>query len=701
MRSQIFGVLAAVFLCGCKTTTLRPVAPPPVADKIPHVTEIHGERLVDNYFWLRQRDHPRVKKYLEAENAYTRWFMKPTEPLQQTLYREMLSHIQETDSTVPYRDGDYFYYSRTEQGKQYPILCRNKGSVDAPEQITLDLNAMATGKKFLALGVHEISDDGNLLAFSTDEVGFREYTLFVKDLRTGQLLTEKIPHVVSAAWAADNTTIFYVIEDKAKRPYRLYRHRLGERTDELVYEEKDEMFDAAVARTRSKRFIFLALGSKTTDEVRFVRADRPGDDFAILAPRIKDQEYSVDHGGDVFFVRVNDRGRNFRLVTAPVDAPGRQNWREIVPQRDDVMIDDVEVFADFYVMQERQDGLPQLTVTELATGGSRRIEFPEAAYTVGPGMNAEFQTTKFRFNYESLTTPESAFDYEVPTGERKFLKQQPVPGYDASQYESERIFATAPDGVRIPIALVYRKGMMRDGNNPLWLYGYGAYGIPADVWFSPSRLSLLDRGLIVAIAQVRGGGEFGKKWHDAGRMMNKRNTFTDFISCAEHLIREGYTSRDQLLAEGASAGGLLIGAVLNMRPDLFRAVILDVPFVDVINTMLDPTLPLTITEFEEWGDPGQHREQYLHMKSYSPYDNIAPQNYAAMLVETSLNDSQVMFWEPAKYVAKLRATKTDKNPLVLNIKQAGGHSGESGRYDQLRERAFDYAFGLTELGIIR
>jgi len=693
----------ALGISACKTAAppqQQIASRPPIAKKVPHVTTIHGERLVDSYYWLRQKDNPEVLAYLRAEDAYTDRLMKPIKPLQETLYQEMLGRVQETDQSVPYREGDWFYYHRTEEGKPYPIHCRKKGSIAAPEEITLDLNEMAKGKVFLEIGVYEVSDNGNLLAFSTDDIGFREYTLHVKDLRTGETGSEKIPLVSSAAWASNNETLFYVTEDDAKRPYRVWRHNLGEKEDTLIYEEKDALFDVGVSRSRSKRFVYVFIGSKTTDEVRYLRADHPDESMQIIAPRQKEHEYNVDDGGDFFYIRTNDKGRNFRIVTTPIADPRRETWKEIVPLRNDVSIDDLDVFTNHLVLAERENGLPQIEVYDISTMAPHRIEFPEASYAVATEENAEFDTTTLRFTYESLTTPRSVYDYDMITHERKLLKQQPVKGgYDPARYQTERVFATAMDGTLVPISLVYCKDLKRKGGNPLLLYGYGSYGDPTDVWFSSNRLSLLDRGVIVAIAHVRGGGEFGKRWHDAGRMLNKRNTFTDFIACARFLDAHHYTDAQHTVMEGASAGGLLIGAVLNMQPRLFKAALAEVPFVDVINTMLDESLPLTVGEFEEWGNP-KIREQYDYIKTYSPYDNIRRQEYPAMLVESSLNDSQVMYWEPAKYVAKLRANKTDSNPLVLQMNlEPSGHGGKSGRYDALHDVAFEYAFMLREFGI--
>jgi oligopeptidase B len=700
MRYPVFALGAALLVAPAASRPSLP-ASPPQARREPKVEVVHDEKRTDEYFWLRRKDDPQVRAYLESENAYTDLFMKPTEPLQQALYAEMLARIKETDLSVPYRKGDFFYYSRTEKGKQYPIHCRRRGSLEAPEEVYLDLNELAKGEKFFAIGDMEVSDDGNLLGYTTDVTGFREYTLFVKDLRSGKIGSERIPKVSSLAWAADNRTIFYVTDDSAKRPYRLYRHVAGPEpsADSLLLEEKDEHFTVEVRRSLSRSYVFVDSSSHTASEVRFLKADKPSDALAVVAPREKDREYDVEHRADLFYIRVNDRGRNFRLVTAPVSDPRSENWKEIVPHRDDVMLEAIDVFAHDLVLYERVEGLRRFRITDLATGTAHSIEFPEPVYAAFSGDNREFDTRTFRYRYQSLITPESIFDYDMSARTRKLLKQTEVlGGYDPSRYVSERIRARASDGTSIPISIVYRKGIQRDGRNPLLLSGYGSYGVPNNPTFSSNRMSLVDRGVVCAIAHVRGGGEMGKKWHDQGRMFAKKNTFTDFIAVAEYLVAEKWTSPDRLAIEGGSAGGLLIGAVVNMRPDLFQAAIARVPFVDVINTMLDPTLPLTVGEFEEWGDP-RVREQYEYMKSYSPYDNIAAKAYPAMLVKTSFNDSQVMYWEPAKYVARLRATKTDSNPLLFKVNMAGGHGGSSGRYDKLRETAFDYAFLLRELHV--
>ncbi len=668
---------------------------PPIAKKIPKTDVLHGDIRQDDYFWLREKDNPEVIAYLREENAYTAEALEPTEAFQEALYQEMLGRIKEDDSSVPYRRGGHFYYSRTEKGKQYPIYCRKAGSLEAPEEITLDLNALAAGHPFFSLGAYATSDDGHLLAYSTDVTGFREYTLYVKDLRTGALLPGTIEKVSSVAWTADNATIFYVTEDEAKRPYRCWRHRPALPGHELVYEETDQLFRIGVERSRSRAFVFLAAGSFTSSEWRYLPAHEPAAEWRMLMPREKDHEYAVDHGDDRFYIRTNGGGRrNFRLVAAPVSDPRPERFTELVAHRESVMLEDVEAFSSHFIVHERESGLIRLHITWLATGATHHIEFPEPTYEASGDANAEFDTRLYRFRYQSLITPASVFDYDVLTRERVLLKQTEVlGGYDPTRYRSERIWATAPDGVAVPISLVCGVRSPCDGTAPLYLTGYGAYGMPYPVTFSSNRLSLLDRGYTIAIAHIRGGGELGKRWHDDGRMMEKRNTFTDFIACADHLAKEGYSSSERLVIEGGSAGGLLIGAVLNLRPDLCRAAILRVPFVDVINTMLDETLPLTVGEFEEWGNP-KIREQYEYMNGYCPYTNLATRAYPAILCKTSLNDSQVMYWEPAKWIAKLRALNGGAESVLFKINMDAGHGGASGRYDYLREIALDYAWLL-------
>ncbi|HWQ33524.1 MAG TPA: S9 family peptidase [Blastocatellia bacterium] len=675
---------------------------PPVARKAPKTTTTHGDTLTDDYFWLREKSSPEVIKYLEDENRYTDAVMKPTEAFQEALYKEMLARIKETDLSVPVKDGEYFYYSRTEQGKQYPILCRKKGSLKSPEEITLDVNELAAGKQFMSVGSYNISDDGHLLAYSTDDTGFRQYKLFVKDLRTNQTTPAIAERVTSVAWAADNKTLFYTTEDAVtKRSDKFFRQALGQKEGELLFEEKDELYRIFAGKSRSKGYIFLTSASSTTSETRYIAADKPTGALKVLLPREQNHEYYVDHHGQYFYIRTNDKGRNFRLVTAPVSDPDKKNWKEVLPHRDAVMLEDIDCFAGHLVIYERENGLQKLKITDLASNKSHYIEFPEPVYSAFGNANPEFNTTKFRFSYQSFITPNSIFEYDVKTRQRELLKEQPVlGGYDRRQYQSERVYATASDGTKIPVSLVYKKGVKRDGSAPMLLYAYGSYGISMPVSFSSNRLSLLDRGVVYALAHIRGGGDMGKIWHEQGRLMHKKNTFTDFIACAEHLIREKYTNKDRLVIQGGSAGGLLMGAVTNMRPDLFRAVVSQVPFVDVMNTMLDASLPLTVGEYLEWGNPNE-KEAYFYMKSYSPYDNIEAKNYPNILVRTSLNDSQVMYWEPAKYVAKLRAMKTDKNVLLLKTNMGAGHGGASGRYDALRETAFDYAFILSQVGITK
>lgn len=674
---------------------------PPVAKKIPKVDVIHGERRVDDYFYLREKTNPEVIAYLEAENAYADEQLKSTEAFREALYTEMLARIQQTDLSVPYRKGGHFYYSRTEEGKQYAILCRKKGSLEAVEEILLDVNVLAEGEKFMALGAFAVSDDANLLAFSTDNTGFRQYKLQVKDLRTGELLPECIEKTVSVVWAADNRTLFYTVEDDAKRSYRLYRHALNTDPahDALLYEEKDELFRLSAYRTRSKEYIFLTASSLTTSEVRYLPAHLPEGEWKLIAPREHNLEYYTDHHGESFYIRANDTGRNFRLVQAPTANPSRENWKEVLPHRPSVKLEDTDFFQDFCVVSERESGLPHFRVTDLRTGQWHRVSMPEPAYTAMASTNAEFDAAQFRYAYQSLVTPSSIYDYDMEQRTSTLLKQTEVlGGYDAQQYQSERIHASAADGTQIPISLVYRKDTRRDGSAPMLLTGYGSYGMPYPVSFSSARLSLLDRGMMFAIAHIRGGGEMGKPWHDAGRMLHKKNTFTDFIASAEYLIAQKYTAKDRLAITGGSAGGLLMGAVCNLRPDLFKVVVSLVPFVDVINTMLDASLPLTAGEWEEWGNP-QKKDEYDYIKTYCPYTNLETKAYPTMLVRTSLNDSQVMYWEPAKYVAKLRTLKTDTNPLLFKINMAAGHGGSSGRYDALRETALDYAFILSQLGI--
>ncbi|MGA3212584.1 MAG: S9 family peptidase [Terriglobales bacterium] len=691
----------------------QPAAPtPPIAHRDPKITELHGRKLEDDYFWMRDKSNPEVRAYLEAENAYADALMGPTKPLQGKLYDEMLGRIKETDTQAPYREGEFFYYARTEKGRQYPILCRKRGSLDAAEEVTLDVNQLAEGQKFMAIGAYAISDDGRLLAYSTDNTGFRQYTLQVKDLRTGAVLPDMVEKTGSVAWANNNQTLFYTVEDPAKRQYRLYRHSLGAPVsgDQLIYEEKDERFTVRVSKSLSRKFIFLECESHTTTEVRYLPADKADGQWKLMEPRQAGIEYYPDHHGDSFYLRVNDTGRNFRIVKAPVDDPAKAHWQEIVAQRHEVMIEGLQLFRDFLVLQEREDGLQEITITDLHTEKSKRVQLPEPAYTVAPDNNREFDTHQYRYRYTSFITPMSVYDYDMTKQTSTLVKRTEVPGnFEPARYEIKRAFATARDGVRVPISLLYLKSVPRDGTAPVYLYAYGSYGIPSNIAFNSNRFSLVDRGVIFAVAHIRGGGDLGKAWHDDGRMMKKMNTFTDFIACAEYLTAPAagdgnggqqlqYGDRHKLIIEGGSAGGLLMGAVTNMRPDLFKAVIAKVPFVDVINTMLDESLPLTVGEFEEWGNP-KKKADFEYMVQYSPYDNLRKASYPAMLVKTSFNDSQVMYWEPAKYVARLRTLDTGKNVVLLKTNMGAGHGGASGRYDYLHEIAFDYAFILWQLGI--
>ena len=671
----------------------------PVTEKKPKITEVNGDRLVDNYFWLREKSNPAVIAHLEAENAYTAAVMKPTEALQDQLYKEILSHIKQTDVNVPYRWGDYFYYSRTVEGQQYPIFCRKHGNLNAPEQILLDVNELAKGQKFMSVGSFVPSDDGNLLAYSTDNTGYRQYSLHIKNLGTGELFPERIERVDNVAWATDNKTIFYVTEDAVtKRNDKFFRHILGSDKYDLIYEEKDELFDIGTQRSRDKALIMLGAFSKTSNEFRYIPADNPNAEWKIVLPRQADHEYDIDHRGDLFYIRTNKGAKNFRVVTAPVSDPAEKKWKEFVAHRPAVKIDGLDLFADHAVLSEWENGLQQIEIVDFRTNKRHRIAFPEPVYSAGLSANREFNTTVLRYNYQSLVTPSSVFDYDMNTRKGTLMKQTEVPGgFDKANYKSERVFATAADGTKIPMSVVYRQGTKLDGSAPMLLYAYGSYGIPISPGFSAGRLALLDRGVIYVIAHIRGGGELGEPWREAGRMMKKMNTFTDFIACAEHLVNNKYTSKDRLVIQGGSAGGLLMGAVTNMRPDLFKAVVAQVPFVDVLNTMLDASLPLTTSEYIEWGNPNE-KAAYDYMKQYSPYDNVAKKNYPAMLVKVSLNDSQVPYWEGTKLVAKLRELKTDHNPLLLKVNMGAGHGGASGRYDAIHETAFDYAFMLWQVG---
>jgi oligopeptidase B len=667
---------------------------PPIAKRVPHRTEIHGTARDDEYFWLRDMDDPDTMDYLRAEQAYADAFMRPTEGFVSELYDEMLSHIKQTDLSVPYRLGDYWYYSRTEEGKQYPILARKRGSLDAPEEITLDLNVLADGHPYLGIGAYKVSDDGHLLAYSVDTSGYRRYTLHVRDLRTNVDLAEAIPRAGDAAWASDNRTLFYTTEDEtSKRRDKFWRHVVGEPDSTLVYEERDERYDIGATRSNDRRYIFLAAYSKATTEWHALRADRPDGALSVVVPRSEGHRYSVEHHGERFYILTNRGAEDFRLVTAPQDSPTEENWHELVPERAGVHLADVDVFEHHAVLRLRSGGFSNLEVLDLATGASQPVALAETVHGVSEHVNPEFHTHAYRFAYTSLVTPNSVYELDLRTGERTLLKATEVPGYDPAAYATELTHATAADGTRVPVSLVRRKDAPRDGSAPLVLYAYGSYGISIDPSFSAPRLVLLDRGVTFAIAHIRGGGELGEAWRTSGHLQKKLNTFTDFIACAEHLVAERYTASDRLAIVGGSAGGLLVGAVANMRPDLFAAAVANVPFVDVVNTMLDATLPLTTAEYLEWGNPNVAAD-YDYMLRYSPYDNVAAQPYPAMLVKVSVHDSQVPYWEGAKLVAKLRARATGSSPLLLVTNFGAGHGGSSGRYDHLKEVAFDDAFVL-------
>jgi oligopeptidase B len=673
----------------------------PVARREPREQTVHGETRIDDYFWLRDRGDPEVSAYLEAENRYTSAVMRHTEPLQERLYQEMRGRIKETDLSVPTALDQYFYYTRTEAGGQYPIFCRKRGSLEASEEVLLDQNPLAAGHPYFRVGVTEVSPDHRLLAYSVDTSGGEEYTLFIKDLVTGGLLAETMPATsLGVAWANDSRTLFYTVLDQARRPCKLYRHTVGTSpaADTLVYHESDQSFFLDVSRTRSRRYLLLDISSHSTSEVRFLSADSPREPFRLVQPRKPGVEYSVSHHGERFFITTNDAAPNFRLVQAPVSDPAQANWTPVLPYRPEVKLDGTDVFRSHLVVYEREAGLRHIRVIELGSGETHRIPFPEPVYTIRAQENREFDTTLLRFAYTSLVTPSSVIDYDLRRRTWAVRKQTEVlGGYDPSLYRSERLFATAPDGVRVPISLVYRVPFEAAGPRPLLLNGYGAYGLSYDPVFSSNALSLLDRGLVVAIAHVRGGEELGRPWYEGGRLLNKRNSFADFIAAAEHLVAEGYTTPDQLAISGGSAGGLLIGAVTNMRPELFRAALAEVPFMDVVNTMLDATLPLTVIEYDEWGNPNDP-EAYAYIHSYSPYDNIESADYPHMLVTAGLHDPRVAYWEPAKYTAKLRARKTSSSRLLLRTNMGAGHGGASGRYDYLREVAFKYAFLLDVLG---
>jgi oligopeptidase B len=659
----------------------------------------------DPFFWLREKSNPEVIRYLEAENAYTEAMTRDLQPFAAALYEEMLGRIQQTDLSVPTRRGAYFYYTRLVEGKQYPIHCRKKAADDgsfpteAAEEVLLDLNELARGLKFLALEAFVVSDDGNLLAYTTDTTGFRQFRLSVKDLRTGTLLPDSAERVTSVEWCADNRTLFYTTEDPVtKRSNLLWRRTLRDEA-EPVYQEKDRLYRIRLSRSKDRKMLFLLCASTDTWETRFLPGDQPQGTFQVVLPRQKGHKYDVEHREGLFYIRSNQGAKNFRLVTAPVSDPSPKNWKELIPHRTDVLLERVELFQDYAVASEKSLALEHFRVLDFRSGRWHEVDFPEPVYAAQAVPTPEHTAHTFRFSYQSLATPSSVYDYDMATRRRTLLKRQEVlGGYDPGRYVTERLWAAARDGTKVPLSVVYRKGLKKDGRAPLFLTGYGSYGFGLPAAFNGNRVSLLDRGMVCVIAHVRGGNEMGEAWHDNGMLMKKKNTFFDFIDSAEWLVAHGWTGKDRLVIEGGSAGGLLMGAVTNLRPDLFKAVHAAVPFVDVMNTMMDASLPLTVGEYLEWGNPNE-KAAFDTMRSYSPYDNLARKDYPAILVTTSLNDSQVMYWEPTKYVARLRSLKTDGNPLLLKCNMGAGHGGASGRYDRLKETAFEYAWLLSQVGI--
>lgn len=706
MDYRLFHILSSLIVCG-SLMAADPTLNPPSAAQKEHVSLWHGEKVDDPWFWLREKDSPEVVAYLNAENAYTEAMTGDLKPFSEALYKEMLGRIKQTDLSVPVRRGAYFYYSRTEEGKQYAIQCRRKaskgGTYDekAAEEVLLDQNELAKGLKFLGLGDVAVSDDDRTLLFSTDTTGFRQYKLFTKDLATGRVAGPLADRVTSYTWAGDNRHAFFTTEDPVtKRSNQCWRLDLQGGKPEPVFEEKDELYRTFVGRTKDRKFVLMESQSTDTWETRYLPSSHPTGAFKVLLPREKGHKYDLEHRAGLFYIRTNKGAKNFRVVTAPVATPDPKHWKVFIPHRAEVLIEGVEPFRDFLVVAEKREGLNHFRIRDFKTGSWRKVTFPEPVYAAFPAGTPEYTSRAFRFSYQSMVTPPSVYDCDMGSGKQTLLKETEVlGGYDKFQYVTERLWATARDGVKVPLSVVYRKGTKLDGSAPLFLYAYGSYGFGMPAAFSIPRFSLLDRGMVYAIAHIRGGNEMGEGWHDDGMLMKKMNTFTDFIDSAEFLVKEKWTSKDRLVIEGGSAGGLLMGAVTNMRPDLFKAVHSAVPFVDVMNTMMDASLPLTVGEYLEWGNPNE-KAAFDYMRAYSPYDNLAKKAYPAILVTTSFNDSQVMYWEPAKYVAKLRTLKTDRNPLLLKIKMdPAGHGGASGRYDALKDKAFETAWMLKQVGI--
>jgi oligopeptidase B len=704
MRILIFTASALILgITGCRHPSNTIEMKPPVADKEPKELTIHGHTRVDNYFWLKIRDDRKVIDYLTAENEYTGSVMKDTEELQEKLYNEIVGRIKQNDESVPYKHNGYFYYARYEEGKEYPVYCRKKESLEAAEEVMLNVNDMAAGYDYYHVAGYTVSPDNKMISYGVDTVSRRKYTIYFKNLETGKILEETIPVTVGRAiWANDNRSLFYATKDELTlRPDKIFKHILGTKAEEdkLVYFEEDETYSTTVFKSKSEQYLMIASFSTLSDEYRFLPADEPDGRFRIIQPRERDLEYSVDHYLDKFFIVTNYEAMNFRLMETTVDRPAKENWKELIPHRKDVYLDGIEIFRDYLVVSERKDGLTNLRVIKWADWSEHYLDFGEEVYVASISVNPEFDTDLLRFNYSSLTTPNSVYDYNMNTHDKELKKQDEVVGdFYPGNYEAKRLYAVTGDSVRIPISLVYRKDLKLNGKNPLLLYGYGSYGITMDPSFSSVRLSLLDRGFVYAIAHIRGGQIYGRQWYEDGKLLNKMNTFSDFICCAEYLIEQKYTGTDKLFAMGGSAGGLLMGAVINMRPDLFRGIIAAVPFVDIVTTMLDEDIPLTTGEYDEWGNPNV-KEYYEYMLSYSPYDNVKEQAYPDMLVTTGLHDSQVQYWEPAKWVAKLRDMKTDDNLLLLHTDMETGHGGASGRFEKYRETSLEYAFMLKLLGI--
>ena len=671
--------------------------------RIPTQLEKHGRVRLDDYYWLRERDNPEVIAYLNAENAYAEKEMAHTKGFEEKLFEEIKARFKQTDMSVPYKRDDYFYYTRYEEGKEYPIYARKRGLLEQPEEIMLDVNVLAQGHEFFSVGGSAVSSGQDILAYAVDTQGRRVHTTYFKNLKSGETLPDVLTEVTeNLTWANDNETLFYARQDATTlRAYQIWRHVLGTDPshDQLVFQEDDETFVTYVFKTKTKKYLMVVSAQTVSQEYRYLDANDPYGDFRIFLPRERDHEYHVDHFEDRFLIRTNDQAKNFRLMTTATDKPGREHWRELIPHRADIFLGDFEIFRDHLAVEERQRGLTQIRVVPWSDREEHYLEFQEPAYRAHIGNNPELDTTVLRFEYTSMKTPLSIYDYDMVTRQRTLLKQEEVlGGFNADNYVTERLYARAADGTEIPISIVYLKGTKRDGKNPLLLYGYGAYGFSIDPAFASPRLSLIDRGFVYAIAHVRGGQEFGRSWYEEGKLLNKKNTFTDFIACAEHLIREQFTSPQKLFAMGRSAGGLLMGAVTNMLPGLFNGVVAEVPFVDVVTTMLDPSIPLTTGEYEEWGDPNQ-KEYYDYMLSYSPYDNVEKKAYPNLLITGGLHDSQVQYWEPAKWAAKLRELKTDQNRLLLKTNMEAGHGGASGRFRRHHETAFSYAFLLDLAGI--